>query len=151
MAIRVSIQGASTADALVRRLERVPAEAERAIRAVVRATALKVEASAKEAIQRGPKSGRLYRTTNKRKMHRASAPGEAPATDTGALVSRIHSRVFGGGLEAAVSSNVSYAAYLEFGADRMAPRPYLAPALQEHAEAFERDLGLAVAGVLDLP
>ena len=32
----------------------------------------------------------------------------------------------------------------------MAPRPYLGPALREHADNFLRDLDLAVAGALDL-
>ena len=76
MTLRVSIAAGATADALVRHFERVPENAERAVRAVVRATALRIEAGAKQSIQRGPKTGAVRRTANKRKPHRASAPGE---------------------------------------------------------------------------
>jgi HK97 gp10 family phage protein len=150
MAIRISISGGNTADALVKALDAVPAKTERAVRAVVRATAMRVEGTAKERIQRPPKTGRLYRTYNKRKLHRASAPGESPATDSGTLASRVFHEVQAGGFEASVASDVRYAGYLEFGTRRMAPRPYLAPALREHADSFLRDLDLAVAGALDL-
>ena len=152
MAIRISISGGNTADALVKALDAVPAKTERVVRAVVRATAMRVEGTAKERIQRPPKTGRLYRTYNKRKLHRASAPGESPATDSGTLASRVFHEVQAGGFEASVFSDVSYAGYLEFGAPRakLAPRPYLAPALREHADNFLRDLDLAVAGALDL-
>ena len=41
-------------------------------------------------IQRGRKTGRIYmKGTHQNIPHRASAPGEAPATDTGTLVSNI--------------------------------------------------------------
>ena len=150
MAIRIAISGGNTADALVKALDAVPAKAERAVRAVVRATAMRVEGTAKERIQRPPKTGRLYRTYNKRKLHRASAPGESPATDSGTLASRVFHEVQTGGFEASVFSDVDYAGYLEFGTRRMAPRPYLAPALREYADSFLRDLDLAVAGALDL-
>src|SRR4051794_16695947 len=146
MTIRISISGGSTADALVKALDAVPGKTERA----VRATAMRVEGTAKERIQRPPKTGRLYRTYNKRKLHRASAPGESPATDSGTLASRVFHDVQAGGFEASVFSDVNYAGMLEFGTRRMAPRPYLAPALREHADNFLRDIDLPVAGALDL-
>lgn len=149
MSLRVSITGGSTADALVRDLGAVPARTERAVRAVVRATALKVEGRAKERIQRPPKTGRIYRRG--RIVHQASAPGQSPATDTGTLASRVFHDIAGGGFEASVFSDVSYAGYLEFGTKRMAPRPYLAPSLQENAAEFHRALDLAVLGALEVP
>lgn len=39
-----------------------------------------------EHIQGGPKSGRVYHKKNPERVHRASAPGEYPATDLGTLV-----------------------------------------------------------------
>lgn len=147
--VRVSIGDGRTAADLVRYFERIPEEAEAAVRAVVQATALKVEGTAKERIQRGPKTGRVY-PRGKGRVHRASAPGESPATDTGTLASRIYSELRASGHEATVYGAVSYAGYLEFGTSRMAPRPYLAPALETHAEEFVRDIEDAVAGRLEL-
>lgn len=151
MSVRISISGATTADSITRLFDRIPERAERSVRAVVRATALRVEGSAKDSIQRGPKSGRVYRTHNKRRPHQASAPGQAPATDTGTLVSRIFHEVEAGGMQASVASDVDYAAYLELGTRHMAPRPYLAPALRRHEYDFLRDLDLAVSGALHVP
>src|SRR3954453_1205524 len=138
MAVRICISGGSTDDALVKALDSFPAKTERVVRAVVRAPAMRVEGTAKERIHRPPKTGRLYRTFNKRKLHRASAPGESPATDSGTLASRVFHDVQAGGFAASVFSDVNYASYLEFGTRRMAPRPYLAPALREHADNFPR-------------
>ena len=42
-----------------------------------------------ENISRGAKSGETYEKYNPRRTHKASAPGEAPASDTGNLVSQI--------------------------------------------------------------
>ena len=150
MAIRISISGGNTADALVKALDAVPATTERAVRAVVRATAMRVEGTAKDRIQRPPKTGRLYRTYNKRKLHRASAPGESPATDSGTLASRVFHEVQAGGFEASVFSDVDYAGMLEFGTKNMAPRPYLGPSLRQHADEFYRGLDLALVGALDV-
>ena len=43
-----------------------------------------------KSIMQGPKTGRIYEKYNPRRTHRASAPGQAPASDTGNLVSQIH-------------------------------------------------------------
>lgn len=137
-----------TADAVAKSLGQVSARAERAVARVVRATAMKVEGTAKTRIQRPPKTGRVYRRG--RVVHQASAPGESPATDTGTLASRVFHSVEAGGMEASVWSDVNYSVYLEMGTRRMAPRPFLAPALREHENDFYRDLDLAVSGALDV-
>jgi hypothetical protein len=145
--VRISVQAAAL-DAMVKYLDRIPVGADKALRKVVAHTAMTIEGTAKVSIQRGPKTGRLYRTSNKRKMHQASAPGEAPATDTGTLVARINHQVIDSGLEASVFSDVSYAGYLERGTKRMAPRPYIMPAAEKARPDFERDIDLAIAGVI---
>jgi len=79
--------------------------------------------NAVEAIMRGQKSGRMYGN------HRASAPGEAPATDTGALVRSIRVEHTPGTGTARVVVGAEYAAKLEFGTRTIAPRPFLRPAV----------------------
>lgn len=59
--------------------------------------------------------------------NRASAPGDPPAPDTGALRSSItYERA---GLRAQVGTNLAYAKPLEYGTPRIAPRPFLRPAV----------------------
>ena len=70
------------------------------------------------------------------KYHRASAPGEAPATDTGNLANSIYSRMLGGA-EGEIGSTAEYAAGLEFGGAHVAPRPSLGPAVKAEWPAFE--------------
>lgn len=99
---------------------------------VVNATAHEVEARANAAVQEGPKTGQVYGA------HQASAPGEAPATDTGNLANSIQAQMTGP-LAAEVSVGAEYAAALEFGtADgKIAPRPFLEPALDAARPGFE--------------
>lgn len=65
-----------------------------------------------------------------------SAPGEAPAVDTGRLRASITHRIEHDGDESAayVGTNVEYAPYLEFGTIRMAPRPFMVPAIERNKE-----------------
>ena len=77
--------------------------------------------------------------------HRASRPGEPPAIDLGILRASIMSEVEEAGMnvegrvgpdveqiaaKAPVGTNVEYGYYLEVGTSKMAPRPYLVPALR---------------------
>jgi len=48
-----------------------------------------IRGEAIKSIQAGAKSGIVYEKYNPRRSHRASAPGQAPASDTGNLVSKI--------------------------------------------------------------
>lgn len=78
--------------------------------------AIRVESAAKQnASQRPP-----------------SVPGSGPAVRTGRLRSSISWRVDtdGFGAYADIGSAVEYARYVELGTDRMAPRPFLRPALE---------------------
>lgn len=83
-----------------------------------------VTAEAKRSLAQGGK-GRQYG------RHRASAPGDPPATDTGRLVTSIGNELATDekGLHARVGTNVKYALFLELGTRRMAPRPFLRRAL----------------------
>lgn len=67
--------------------------------------------------------------------HTASAPGEAPAVDTGALTASGYAkRLQLGTWEAGFTTQ--YAAALEYGTPRIEPRPYLRPAVEAHRDGF---------------
>lgn len=111
----------------------------------VETTAQKVRTDAITSIQRGVKSGRVYERgsgQNLSSTHKASAPGEAPATDTGTLVSSIKSDVRG--LNGKVFSKLKYAFWLEHGTLKMEPRPFLNPALQANKQYFVDQLTRAM-------
>ena len=87
-----------------------------------------IRGEAIRSIQTGPKSGRTYEKYNPRRTHKASAPGQAPASDTGNLVSQIMS--VADGKNTLVESRAEYSKFLEFGTSKMLPRPFLFPATQ---------------------
>jgi hypothetical protein len=90
--------------------------------------------------------GRVF-PVGERVPHRASAPGEAPAVDTGRLKTSLHVSVSSGGhAEADVVAPVSYALHLEYGTRKMAPRPFLAPALEANREMIFEKVRRAVVG-----
>jgi len=95
---------------------------------VIRSAAAGIARSAQVSIQ-APKHGRLYGA------HRASAPGEAPATDTGMLVNSILARG-AGEFTAVVAVHARYGLYLEMGTVHMAARPFLRPAVDKWKPSF---------------
>ena len=106
--------------------------------------ALELEADSKSQMAEG-KSGRIYERGGS--THQASAPGEAPAIDTGAYVNSIQTTETKDGAE--VGTNMEYGPFLEFGTSRIAKRPHFTPAAErierkipgEVAEAVERAAG----------
>jgi len=112
---------------------------------IVDATALEAVTDVRKAIQGPPKTGREYaRGVNKDKVHRASAPGEAPATDTGALVSSIYNESRGK-YSKAIGSRLDYAYYLEFGTFKMAKRPSWIPAVERAIPKMLKRVEIAIA------
>ena len=75
-----------------------------------------------------------------------SAPGEAPAVDTGRLRASITHRVEmeSGEVVGYVGTNVEYAPYLEFGTTRMKPRPFMVPAIERNREWIKNKLAAVV-------
>jgi HK97 gp10 family phage protein len=95
----------------------------------VLATAVELRADIVRSIQRGPASGITYKKSNPTRIHTASAPGEAPMSDTGRLANSItFDRI--GDLTATVGSQLNYAPWLEYGTSRMAARPFFRPAVE---------------------
>jgi len=130
----------------------------REIDGVCESTALDIQARAQMAIMNPPKSGRIYElgeqqvsfktkggkdvsfTARKGKasrLHQASAPREAPATDTGNLVNSAYTKKVGDS-DYETGFTAEYAAHLEFGAPNahIEPRPYLRPAVEAVRKAF---------------
>lgn len=88
-----------------------------------------------------PKTGRIYRVSRTGRPHQASAPGEAPAIDTGLLTNSIQTE-FPSPLTGIIGIGAEYAAYLEAGTRFMAARPYIEPAISGALDALERDTGV---------
>lgn len=108
----------------------------------VRTTATGLERIMKRSITSEPKHGILYDRPGG-KPHRASAPGEPPASDTGTLVNSIQTRHVAE-LESQVVVGAEYGAELEYGRVRVAPRPFVRPAARKIAEPFARACRLAM-------
>ena len=103
---------------------------EEPFREVVKGGAQFVRGEAVKSIQTGSKTGRTYEKYNPRRTHKASAPGEAPASDTGNLVSQIRVKEESKDL-IKVESNALYSSFLEFGTSKMLARPFLFPATEK--------------------
>lgn len=98
--------------------------------------ALAINADVKKRIQRGPKTGRTYRKSAS-VTHTASAPGQAPATDTGTLASSPYYEQ-SSPMSATVGSRLAYAYFLEFGTRTIAPRPSWIPSIEAARPDFNR-------------
>ncbi len=111
------------------------------VEAAVQATALEALTDVRRAIQGPPKTGEIYTKTNGIK-HQASRAGEAPATDTGALVnSTYYTKI--DNYTAAIGSRLDYAFVLEFGwrpDQQGTKRPSWIPAAERAAPRLQKRL-----------
>ena len=126
MEINIKVKGLKKAQDALKNLEK---DLEQPFREVILGGAQLIRGEAIKSIQTGPKSGRVYQKYNPRRTHTASAPGEAPASDTGNLVSQIMVRQETRD-NVLVESNALYSSFLEFGTSKMLPRPFLFPATE---------------------
>lgn len=125
---------------------------ERALgRAAFRGAVL-VQKEARMGIAKGPKTGRVYGNESDiakakkgvkaamKRVHRASAPGEYPATDTGNLARGVSvvaaSTVAPGVVSASVASSARYSKSLEYGTKGMEPRPFMYPSVKKNEKAI---------------
>ena len=137
--MRVRLNGA---DELRKALAEFSINADRELANVVRGTAQNIRTHAIKSIQRGTKSGIVYEKTSPKRTHKASAPGEAPATDTGRLANSIQADIQG--KQATVFTNTEYAPWLEFGTQDMEPRPFMFPAMEKERPKWEARLNRIV-------
>lgn len=112
---------------------------------VVRGTEM-VRTEALRLILQTTKSGRTYRTRGV--IHRASAPGEPPASDTGRLVNSITTKYDQKTIAGRVEANTRYAEFLEYGTMKMAERPFMRPALANKRDEFLKSVEAAIAAAL---
>ena len=126
MKINVKVTGLKKAQDAIKKLEK---NLEQPFREIILGSAQLIRGEAIKSIQTGPKSGRIYEKYNPRRTHKSSAPGQAPASDTGNLVSQIRVRQKNPD-EVVVESNALYSSFLEFGTSKMLARPFLFPATE---------------------
>jgi HK97 gp10 family phage protein len=114
------------------RLPEIRVRVQRASRGLLREVARAVVDEMQTSFERA-KHGRVYRYRGR--LHRASAPGEAPAILTGALAGSIRIE-FEGDTRVAVQIGAEHAVSQEFGTRKMAPRPFARTAAERTAERF---------------
>lgn len=158
--IKIQIKGLDQVKAMIQKHQE---NIEAKLGKIVEATALDVTRDVKKAIKGPPKTGHIYyRIPGEKYMtvrrggkkgpivavfkmegkanlslrHKASAPGEAPASDTGQLANSI-AYVMEDKLSARVHSPLKYAEYLEFGTRKIAPRPSWVPAIIKNMPKLE--------------
>lgn len=134
------------ADKLIRQLKALPIELRAGIGTALAQSVVEMDAYAKEKIQGGSRSGRTYR--RRTIVHRASAPGEFPKSDTGQLVSSLYFKIASDKLSAFFGTKLNYGTYLEYGTSRMRARPWLLPTLKAKREAIVARMKAAVAEAL---
>lgn len=127
MQIDIRVKNLKQAMAKLKNLEK---DLEPDFQEVVKGGAQLIRGEAVKSIQSGAKSGIVYEKYNPRRTHRASAPGEAPASDTGNLVSKIIVKQKSKNITN-VESNANYSAFLEYGTSKMEPRPFMLPAFEK--------------------
>lgn len=129
MQVSISFTGVKKAIDALKRAEK---ELEQPIMDTLKGGAQLIRGEAIKSIQTGAKTGRVYKKYNPTRTHRASAPGEAPASDTGNLVSNIMVEDKQDSVE--VQSRADYSKYLEYGTSKMEARPFLFPAYEKSRE-----------------
>jgi HK97 gp10 family phage protein len=96
-----------------------------------------LETAVKVSMSASSHSGRVYYG------HRASAPGETPAVDTGVLVNSINTQLVSSSNTSAlaeVGTGVEYAEFLEFGTSKMAARPFMRPGYDNNVTRIEETI-----------
>lgn len=94
-----------------------------------------------------------YYTNNETKAHHPSLPENPPAPDTGNLRESIRYEVHKEGKEVygivgSSQMDENYAVYTEYGTTKMAPRPWLKPAMENNADFIKKTISKAVKNTL---
>lgn len=120
MSKKSTIQGL---DKLIKQIKELGADFESEAQEPLKVAMMGIHGQAIKSIQANGSQGAPR--SNGKGFH--SKPGEPPNTDTGRLVSSIKFEFIEPGT-ALVGTNLKYGAWLEFGTQNVAARPWLAPA-----------------------
>jgi hypothetical protein len=136
-AIKMEVEGLGE---MIRALGGTSKKLDAELRKAVVATGLELRTDIIRRYNDPPKTGRIYRKYKPSRTHRASAPGQSPATDTGRLAGGTVFRETAGGTEIGVevTNQIKYARALEFGTARVAMRPAWRPAVAALEAKFLR-------------
>lgn len=116
----------------------VVSEGKKTAGALLLEAATDTHSNAVKSISGGSRAGKKYKATKAGKIHTASAPGEPPKTDTGALVSGITLEKEPYGYSVGSRPKAPHGFWLEFGTSKMDPRPWLRPAFDKMVDGFLR-------------
>lgn len=111
----------------------------------------KIRSDIQEDMANTPRdTSRVYYRNNKTIGHNPSLPGNAPAPDTGNLRNSIRYEVHNEGktiygIVGTTQKDPPYGEYLEYGTSKMAPRPWLRPAMIKNEDWVRRSITKAVA------
>ncbi len=115
---------------------------------VIKGGAQTIRTEAINLIQKGAKSGRVYKRYNPSRTHTASAPGQAPASDTGNLVRNIKVVQVNQDVTQ-VKSEARYSKELEYGTSKMRARPFMFPAYKMSQDKILKATFLRVVKVIE--
>lgn len=127
MDIRINVKNL---DKVLKNFKKLEKDLEPDFQEIVKGGAQLIRGEAIKSIQTGAKTGIVYQKYNPRRQHRASAPGQAPASDTGNLVSKIIVKQKTKNITQ-VESGADYSKFLEYGTSKMDARPFLFPAFEK--------------------
>lgn len=142
MTVTIRLDGG---DELQAALGKLSDKIRRQVSEAVEDTAAELQSDIVLSIQQGAKSGRVYKRGNV--THRASAPGQTPASDTGALIGSIYNEKVTD-LTHSVGSRLAYSVSLEYGTRKMAPRPYFRPAVERMRPRFKEQVEALLRGAV---
>ena len=91
-----------------------------------------------------------YYTHNKKIPHHPSLPGNPPAPDTGNLRKSINYEIYAEprspyGVVGTTQKDPPYGEYMEYGTSKVAPRPWLRPAMKKNNEWIREAITKSVA------
>lgn len=130
--VTIRIVDASALNGFRRIAERAPER----LQATIEAFVLDAHSEAIDLMRSSRPSGRVYRRGKGGRTHRASAPGQPPAIDTGNLVGHVEFDVGPGFGE--LGATVMTGLWMEQGTSRVRPRPWLLPAISKSEEKLKR-------------
>lgn len=108
-----------------------------------------VLSTAVKSIHNAPKTGHIYKRRGI--THQASAPGEAPATDTGRLAQSGRTEYDRKKVLGRVIFSTDYARGLEYGTQTIESRPFARPALAVNKDFIKQAVKEEILAALNSP